>query len=77
MGQVTIYLDDETENKLKEAAKSGQISVSKWVANMIKGQVKTEWPQDVVDLAGSWQEDFPSLEQIRSDQGQDSQREKL
>jgi hypothetical protein len=77
MGQVTIYLDDETENKLKEAAKSSQVSVSKWVATMIKGQVKTEWPQAVVDLAGCWQEGFPSLEEIRSDQGQDSQREKL
>ena len=36
MGQVTIYLDKEIENKLKTAAKSSKLSVSKWVANIIK-----------------------------------------
>lgn len=53
MGQVTIYLDKETENKLKKAAKSSHISVSKWVAGVIKEKITTEWPQDVIKLAGS------------------------
>ena len=68
MGQVTIYLDNETENKLKKAAKSSHVSVSKWVAIMIKAQVKTEWPRDIAKLAGSWQGNFPTLEEIRSKQ---------
>lgn len=77
MGQVTIYLDNETENKLKKAAKSSQLSVSKWVAGVIKEKIMTEWPQDVVELAGSWKEDFPSIEEIRSNVGHDNPREGL
>ncbi|MCW5202724.1 CopG family transcriptional regulator [Desulfobulbus sp. US1] len=77
MGQVTIYLDNETENKLKKAAKSSHLSVSKWIAGIIKEKIMTEWPQDVVELAGSWKEDFPTLEEIRSNIGHDSMREEL
>ncbi len=77
MGQVTIYLDKEIENKLKTAAKSSKLSVSKWVANIIKEKISTEWPADVVELAGSWKEDFPTLEEIRSTTGDDTQREAL
>ena len=77
MGQVTIYLDNETENKLKKAAKSSHLSVSKWIAGIIKEKIMTEWPQDVVELAGSWKEDFPTLEKIRSNIGHDSLREGL
>ncbi len=77
MGQVTIYLDNETENKLKKAAKSSNLSVSKLVAGVIKEKIVTEWPQDVVKLAGSWKEGFPTIEEIRSNMGQDSSRERL
>lgn len=75
MGQVTIYLDNEIENKMKKAAKTSAISVNKWVADIIKEKVLTEWPQDVINLPGSWEEDFPSLEEIRSTNGVDSNRE--
>ena len=77
MGQVTIYLENEIENKLKTAAKTSNLSVSKWVANIIREKISTEWPQDVVKLAGSWKENFPSLEEIRSTQGVDAKREAL
>jgi len=77
MGQVTIYLDDETEKKLKKAAKSSQLSVSKWIAGVIEEKITTEWPQDVVRLAGSWKDDFPTVEEIRSGIGHDSPREGL
>lgn len=77
MGQVTIYLDSETENKLKKAAKSSRLSVSKWVAGVIEEKIATEWPQDVINLAGSWKDDFPTLEEIRSGGGRDHLREGL
>ncbi|WP_446011130.1 CopG family transcriptional regulator [Candidatus Electrothrix sp.] len=77
MGQVTIYLDNETENKLKKAAKSSCLSVSKWIAGLIEEKIMTEWPQDVVKLAGSWKDDFPSIEEIRSNVGHDNPREGL
>lgn len=77
MGQVTIYLDSETEDKLKKAAKSSRLSVSKWVAGIIEEKILTEWPQDIIQLAGSWKDDFPTIEEIRSEQSQDSLRERL
>ncbi len=74
MGQVTIYLEEETEKKMIEAAKSSQLSKSKWIAKLIQEKVANEWPESVVKLAGSWP-DFPTAEEIRSDTGKDSQRE--
>ncbi len=75
MGQVTIYLDSEIEKKLKTAAKASKLSVSRWVAAIIKEKISTEWSQNVVELAGSWKEGFPTLEEIRSTQGLDTKRE--
>ena len=65
------------ETKMKEAAKSSHLSVSKWVARIIEEKIATEWPQDIVKLAGSWKDDFPTIEELRSNIGQDSPREDL
>ena len=75
MGQVTIYLDNETENKLKSAARASQKSVSKWVAEIINEKISTEWPENIAKLVGSWKDDFPSLDEIRSTEGVDVKRE--
>jgi len=77
MGQITIYLDSETESKMKKASKSSRLSVSKWVAGIIKEKTTTEWPQDIIKLAGCWKNDFPTIEEIRTGSGQDSPREDL
>ncbi len=77
MGQVTIYLDNEIENKMKHAARANHVSVSKWVANIIRERISTEWPQDIVNLAGSWKNDFPELAEIRSAEAEDAEREVL
>ena len=77
MGQVTIYLDNDIENQMKTAAKTKHLSVSKWVAKIIQDKVSTQWPQDIVNLAGSWKNDFPTLEEIRSTLAVDSNREEL
>lgn len=76
MGQVTIYLEDEIEEKMSLAAKSANLSKSKWVANLIKTNVANEWPKSIVSLAGAW-DDFPSIEEIRANLGQDATREEL
>lgn len=77
MGQVTIYLDNETEIKMKKAAEATHLSTSKWISEIIREKVATEWPQDIVKLAGSWKDDFPAIEEIRSNSGDDSPREGL
>ena len=77
MGQVTIYIDNSIETRMKEAAKSSHLSVSKWVAGIIEEKIATEWPQDIIKLAGTWKDDFPTLEELRSNLAQDSPREGL
>jgi len=76
MGQVTIYLEEDIEKKMVDAAKSAHLSKSKWIARLIHEKVASEWPQSVVELAGAW-EDFPSLDDIRSSEGKDAHREVL
>lgn len=74
MGQVTIYLDDETERELKKAAKAAKLSRSKWVARIVRKEVSTSWPADLFDLKGDWS-DFPSVEELRKGLGVDAKRE--
>jgi len=76
MGQVTIYLEEEVERKMTAAAKSAQLSKSKWIAKLIQDKVANEWPQSVVELAGSW-EGYPTIDEIRKNQGKDANREAL
>lgn len=76
MGQVTIYLNDETESKMKIAAKSMKISKSKWISKIIEEKVSTEWPLNVHEMAGSWN-NFPNQDEIRSSYGEDAAREDI
>ncbi|VAW88487.1 hypothetical protein MNBD_GAMMA16-221 [hydrothermal vent metagenome] len=76
MGQVTIYLEDEIENRMIKAAKSAHLSKSKWIAKLINEKVANEWPKSVIDLAGSW-DDFPSIDGVRKSSGTDAKREEF
>ena len=76
MGQVTIYLEDEIESKMRATAKAMKLSKSKWIAGVIKEKLVDEWPVSVKELAGAWS-DFPSLEEIRNNPQADSLREEL
>ncbi len=76
MGQVTIYLEDEVEEKMTDAAKSAHLSKSKWIASLIREKVANEWPRSIVDLAGSWK-DLPLAKEGRAELGHDTEREKL
>jgi hypothetical protein len=70
MGRVTIYLDDEMEKRMAANAKAMKISKSRWIANAIREKLVDEWPANVRELAGSW-EDFPTLEEIRETKQRD------
>ena len=76
MGQVTIYLEDEIERKMRAAAKTMNMPQSKWIAGVIKEKLIDEWPDSVKELAGAWS-DFPSLEEIRDTETSDAPREEL
>jgi len=74
MGQVTIYLEDEIEDKMIKAAESAHLSKSKWIARLISEKVADEWPQSIVESVGSWT-DFTKIEDLRKNSGVDAKRE--
>lgn len=76
MGQVTIYLDDDTEKAARAAADSDGVSLSKWIAQRIQKGAGAEWPAAVRELAGAWP-DLPSAEQIRRPSSKDAARGRL
>lgn len=76
MGQVTIYLDDESEKRVRAAAKKAGVPVSRWIAELVQENARTVWPESIRALAGAWQ-DFPDLEQIREHDQRDLKREDL
>ena len=76
MGQITIYLDAETEKQLNNVIKNGGISKSRWIADVIKEKVATSWPENIIALAGAWS-DMPTAEEIRKGFGKDVEREPL
>lgn len=74
MSQITLYLDAETETKLKLAAKAAGISQSRWVAELIREKTASQWPESIARLGGAWA-DFPTAEEIRAGLGEDAPRE--
>ena len=77
MSQVTIYLNNDLEEKMKRAAKASSLSLSKWITKIIEEKISEEWSQDILDLAGAWGNDFPSIEEIRAPYLGDVMREEL
>lgn len=76
MAQVTIYLDDAAERRVKNAARKAGISVSRWVAELLESRTRTEWPAEARELAGAWP-DFPDLDDIRLAGAKDHPRARL
>lgn len=76
MGQVTVYLDDDTEAKARAAAASKGLSLSKWVAERIEHGARAEWPAFVRELEGAWA-DLPSAAALRKPRGRDVRRRRL
>jgi len=76
MGQVTIYLDNDLEQKMVLAAQTAHLSKSKWIARIIEQSINDEWSESISQLSGSWA-DFPSIDEIRSSMADDAPRETL
>jgi hypothetical protein len=65
MAQLNIYVPDELEGKVrKEASRRGQ-SISAFIAELVRKEVGgDQWPRGFFDLAGSWEGDFPEIEDL-------------
>ena len=63
--QITLYLDDETAHMMRERAAACGMPNSRWVANLIRSQAPTTWPQDLIDTFGRLP-DMPLAGDLRS-----------
>ena len=75
MAQVTLYMDEDTLARVREAAEAAGVSVSAWVSQLVRERTRREWPPGVAELAGAWPE-LPVAEDLRAAEGQDTPREK-
>ncbi len=55
MAQLHCYVPDKIAEQLHQKAKQANLSVSKYLANLIKNEIGTTWPDDYFDLFGSWE----------------------
>ena len=76
MGQITIYLDSETEKKMTNTIKKSGKSKSKWIADLIREKTAGSLPENIINLAGAWS-DMPTAEEIRKNMGHDAKRESI
>ncbi len=76
MPQVTLYLDDETQARMKAAAKAAGVSQGRWLAEVVRLKTASEWPAEVTALAGTWR-DAPTAEVLRRRKVRDVRREPL
>jgi hypothetical protein len=53
MAQVTLYLDEETEQAMRKAAACAGLPYSRWVAGLIRAAARETWPEDFLRLSGS------------------------
>jgi hypothetical protein len=66
MAQITLYIDDATQQRLREVAEARKVSQSQFVADLIRKATANEWPPEFYALAGSVP-DFPNAEELRAD----------
>jgi len=75
MAQVTIYMNNEIETKVKKLAKDMNVSISKYISTILEQKTANSWNSDMKNLSGAWS-DFSSIEEIRSiERVNDSKRE--
>lgn len=73
MAQITLYLDDALQARLKDSAARQQLSQSQFVAQLIRQAVDDQWPTEVLQLAGAVA-DFPLVDGLRESTGTDVAR---
>ncbi len=65
MAQITIYMNDTIEAKVKKLAKSMNISISKYISTILEQKTSESWSGDTQKLSGAWS-DFSTISDIRS-----------
>jgi len=73
MAQLHCYVPDEIAEQFHQKAKHAHMSVSKYLASLVKNEICSQWPDDYFDLFGSWEGDPLG----RSEQGEYEQRQEF
>lgn len=76
MANITLYLPDDIEAKVRKAAAGDGLPVSRWISDRLAQIVDSSWPADFLNLAGAFP-DLPEPEDLRSGYGADAPREPL
>ncbi len=82
MSQVTIYMDDDAITRAKASAAAAKLSLSAWVAKLVKEQTPavdaTGYPigffEEIAAHASGWK-DFPLAQDLRANAAPDLPRE--
>ncbi len=73
MAQLHCYVSDEIAVKFRKKAEHVHISVSKYLAKLIKKEINAGWPENYTNIFGSWEGEVLK----RPDQGIIDERTKL
>jgi hypothetical protein len=55
MPQLHCYVPEDLAKQLQEKANQAHLSLSKYLAMLIKKDIGNQWPEDYFDLYGSWE----------------------
>ena len=54
MAQLHCYLPDEIASRLQEKARMSHMSVSKYLAFLVRKELDNQWPEEFFELCGAW-----------------------
>jgi hypothetical protein len=55
MAQLHCYLPEETAEQFRQKAKQANLSISKYLALLVKNEICQDWPENYFDFIGSWE----------------------
>jgi hypothetical protein len=56
MPQLHLYLPEEIAEQVKRRARAKQLSVSGYLAELVKSRIADDWPEDfLAKVVGGWQ----------------------
>ena len=76
MPQISLYIDTDTDRRMRKAARAAGVSRSKWAADAIQRKLLDEWPAEFLELNGAWP-DFPTADELREPLADDAPRADL
>ena len=54
MAQLHFYIPDSVADKIKVKAEHAHLSVSRYLAELVKREVANQWPEDYFEEFGKW-----------------------